>query len=268
MEVPATVKIVVNGVFPLFVGPKDLALFLSQLGPALPASNTVLEFHGDIMRRLPTSARLTLCSMALECGAITAVVPSDQETVRFLRNEASIHHPLALIIPDQDAGYANTIPIDVSALEPQVACPSSTRNVKPIGMVEGTRVHQIVIGSCTNGRLEDLEVAARMLRGKKVSHGTRMLVHPVSSRVYRQALEKGYIADLHNAGAVILNPGCGPCSGMHQGVLGEKETALTTGNQNPRGRMGDPSSEIYLSSPAVAAASALTGTISDPRKGT
>jgi len=157
--------------------------------------------------------------------------------------------------------------VDVSHLVPQVACPHTVDNVRPIDEVAGTRVHQIVIGSCTNGRLDDLEVAARILRGKNVAAGTRMLVFPASGRIYAQALERGLIGDLLGAGAVVMNPGCGPCLGVHQGALGDGETALSTTNRNFKGRMGNPSAEVYLCSPAVAAASALTGVVTDPRKG-
>ena len=139
-------------------------------------------------------------------------------------------------------------------------------NVKPVDAVVGTRVQQIVIGSCTNGRLDDIAAAARILRGKKVARGTRMLVFPASSRIYRQALEQGYVLDLMKAGAVVMNSGCGPCLGVHEGALGDGEVALSTTNRNFKGRMGNPKSEVYLCSPEVAAASALTGVITDPRR--
>jgi 3-isopropylmalate/(R)-2-methylmalate dehydratase large subunit len=167
--------------------------------------------------------------------------------------------------PDDDASYERLVDIDASALEPQIACPHTVDNVHPIGDVEGTKVHQIVIGSCTNGRLDDLEVAAGILRGRKVAEGVRMLVFPASGRIYTQALLKGYLADFVQAGAVVMNPGCGPCLGVHEGALGDGEVALSTTNRNFQGRMGNPKSEVYLCSPAVAAASALTGTITDPR---
>jgi 3-isopropylmalate/(R)-2-methylmalate dehydratase large subunit len=169
------------------------------------------------------------------------------------------------VLPDADATYVRTVEIDVSQLEPQIACPHTVDNVHPIGKVAGTKVHQIVIGSCTNGRLDDLEVAARIVKGKKVAKDVRMLIFPASGRIYTQALLRGLIADFVQAGAVVMNPGCGPCLGVHEGALGDGETALSTTNRNFKGRMGNPTSDVYLCSPAVAAASALTGVITDPR---
>jgi 3-isopropylmalate/(R)-2-methylmalate dehydratase large subunit len=156
--------------------------------------------------------------------------------------------------------------VDVAALAPQVACPHTVDNVKGIDAVSGTKIQQIVIGSCTNGRLDDLEIAAGLLRGKRVATGVRMLVFPASWKTYRQAMRAGYLADLMDAGAVIMNPGCGCCLGVHEGALGDGETALSTTNRNFKGRMGNPASDVYLCSPAVAAASAVTGVITDPRQ--
>jgi 3-isopropylmalate/(R)-2-methylmalate dehydratase large subunit len=169
--------------------------------------------------------------------------------------------------PDPDAKYDQVIEIDVSKLEPQIACPHTVDNVKPIADVEGKKINQIVIGSCTNGRLDDIEIAAKILKGKKVARSVRMLVFPASSRIYRKAIEKGYVSTLMEAGAVVMNSGCGPCLGVHQGALADGDVALATTNRNFKGRMGNPNAEVYLCSPAVAAASAISGTITDPRKG-
>jgi 3-isopropylmalate/(R)-2-methylmalate dehydratase large subunit len=267
IEVPATLKVVVNGTFPRFVGPKDLILHLIGLISSQGANFRVIEFHGDTIRNMPTSGRLVLCNMSVEAGATSGIVPADQETVAYIRDEAGVTDPLDLVQPDVDAVYERTITIDVSALEPQIACPHTVDNVKPLGAVAGTKVHQIVIGSCTNGRLDDIEVAASLLRGRKVAQNTRMLVFPASGRIYQRALDRGYIADLMRAGAVVMNPGCGPCLGVHEGALGDGEVALSTTNRNFKGRMGNPTAEVYLCSPAVAAASAVTGVITDPRKG-
>ena len=188
------------------------------------------------------------------------------ETVRYLREDARVKDNLNLVLPDPDASYEQTVDIDVSKLEPQVACPHTVDNVKSIDKVEGIKVHQIVIGSCTNGRLDDLAVAAEIIEGRKVARNTRMLVFPASGRIYQQALASGYLAAFMAAGVVVMNPGCGPCLGVHEGALGDGEVALSTTNRNFKGRMGNPNSEVYLCSPAVAAASALTGVITDPRK--
>jgi 3-isopropylmalate/(R)-2-methylmalate dehydratase large subunit len=205
--------------------------------------------------------------MSVEAGATSGIVPGDEETIRYLREVACVTGPIELTTPDPDAEYERTIGIDAAALVPQVACPHTVDNVRPVGAVAGTRVHQVVIGSCTNGRLDDIAVAAAALRGRKVARGTRMLVFPASARIYREALERGYVADLMRAGAVVMNSGCGPCLGVHQGALGDGEVALSTTNRNFKGRMGNPQSEVYLCSPEVAAASAIAGVITDPRKG-
>ncbi len=267
IEVPATIKVIVRGMFPPMVGPKDLILHLIGTLSAQGANYRVIEFHGDAIGRMSTSGRLVICNMAVEAGATSGIVPSDKETLRYLRNEAGVKDPIDLVLPDLDAQYERVVEIDASTLVPQIACPHTVDNVRPIGDVAGTEVQQIVIGSCTNGRLDDLEVAAHLLKGKSVAPGTRMLIFPASGRIYAQALEKGYIADLVKAGAVVMNPGCGPCLGVHQGALGDGETALSTTNRNFKGRMGNPSAQVYLCSPAVAAVSALTGVVTDPRKG-
>jgi 3-isopropylmalate/(R)-2-methylmalate dehydratase large subunit len=205
--------------------------------------------------------------MSVEAGATSGIVPADGETIRYLRDEAGVNDALTLVLPDSSAKYVEEIDIDVSALEPQVACPHTVDNVKSIDKVIGTKVHQIVIGSCTNGRLDDLEVAARILKGRKVADSIRMLVFPASGKIYGEALQRGYIAEFMRAGAVVMNPGCGPCLGIHEGALADGEVALSTTNRNFKGRMGNPKSEVFLCSPAVAAASAVTGVITDPRKG-
>jgi 3-isopropylmalate/(R)-2-methylmalate dehydratase large subunit len=267
IEVPATIKVQVRGTFPPFVGPKDLILHLIGKLTAQGANFRVIEFHGITIHRMPTSGRLVLCNMSVEAGATAGIVPADDETLRYLREEAGVTDPVTPVVPDPDAHYIQVIDIDVSGLVPQIACPHTVDNVKPIDQVAGTPVQQVVIGSCTNGRYDDLEMAAGILRGKKVAAGTRMLVFPASGRIYQKALERGLVADFMKAGAVVMNPGCGPCLGVHEGALGDGEIALSTTNRNFKGRMGNPDSAVYLCSPAVAAASAVTGMITDPRKG-
>jgi 3-isopropylmalate/(R)-2-methylmalate dehydratase large subunit len=267
VEVPRTIKVDVRGRFAPKVGPKDLILHLVGLLTAEGANFRVIEFHGETIRRMTTSGRLVLCNMTVEAGATSGVVPGDEETTRYLREVARVRDPLALVTPDPGAVYERTIEIDASSLAPQIACPHTVDNVKPIDAVLGTRVHQVVIGSCTNGRLDDIAAAADILRGRKVAKGTRMLVFPASGRIFQEALDRGYVLDLMRAGAVVMNSGCGPCLGVHEGALGDAEVALSTTNRNFKGRMGNPNSEVYLCSPEVAAASALTGVITDPRKG-
>jgi 3-isopropylmalate/(R)-2-methylmalate dehydratase large subunit len=266
VEVPNTMKVVVRGALPPGVEAKDLILHLIGRISNQGANFKVIEYHGEAIRQMSTSGRLTICNMAVEAGATSGIVPGDAETVRYLREVALVEGDVALVTPDADAVYSDEIEIDASALVPQISCPHTVDNVKPVTEVAGTRVHQVVIGSCTNGRLDDLETVATILRGHRVASSVRMLVFPASWRIYRDAMRLGYLSDLIDAGAVVMNPGCGPCLGVHQGALGDGEVALSTTNRNFKGRMGNPTGDVYLCSPAVAAASALTGVITDPRR--
>lgn len=266
VEVPETIKVVVNGKFRKNVFPKDLILYLIGKISAQGANFKVIEFHGDAIRNMPMSGRLVLCNMSVEAGATSGIVPPDEETVRYLR-EAGVTEELNFLLPDEDAKYSQVIEINANELTPQIAKPHTVDNVKPIQEVEKVHIDQIVIGSCTNGRIDDLEIAAKILKGKKVASGTRMLIFPASWKIYKEALAKGYLHVFTEAGAVIMNPGCGCCLGVHQGALGDGEVALSTTNRNFKGRMGNPKAEVYLCSPAVAAASAITGVITEPNLG-
>lgn len=267
IEVPPTIRVNVTGEFREFVGPKDLILHLIGKISAQGANFKVLEFHGPTIERMSTSGRLVLCNMSVEAGATAGIVPADAETERYLREEAGVADAIEFVRSDNDAVFERVIDIDVSGLQPQIACPHTVDNVKPIKEVLGRKVDQIVIGSCTNGRLDDLAMAAKVLNGSKVAKGTRMLIFPASGKIFRQALARGYVGTFMNAGAVVMNSGCGPCLGIHEGALGDGETALSTTNRNFKGRMGNPNAEVYLCSPAVAAASAVTGVITDPSNG-
>ncbi|NLP06500.1 3-isopropylmalate dehydratase large subunit [Candidatus Fermentibacteria bacterium] len=266
VEVPGTIKAVVEGELPEFVEPKDVILHLIGRISAEGANFKVIEFHGSTIRNMSTSGRLVLCNMSVEAGATSGIVPPDRETARYLRREARLKTIPRAFGPDSNAEYDRVIEIDASKLEPQVAFPHTVDNVKPIGEAASIRIQQIVIGSCTNGRLDDLATAAGILRGRKVARGVRMLVFPASFRIYREAMKKGHLGSLIDAGAVVMNPGCGPCLGVHQGALADGDKALATTNRNFKGRMGNPNAEVYLCSPATAAASAITGEITDPRK--
>jgi 3-isopropylmalate/(R)-2-methylmalate dehydratase large subunit len=267
IEVPQTIKVVCNGTLPEFVSAKDLIIHIIGRLSAEGANFKVLEFHGDAIRDLPTSGRLVLCNMAVEAGATAGIVPSDGETLRYLRDVAHVHGPIEFVRADDDAIYCDTIQVDCSQLTYQIACPHTVDNVKPIEAVAGTKVDQIVIGSCTNGRFDDLQVAASIVEGHKIADGVRMLVFPASWRIYKEALQRGVIGTLVDAGAVVMNPGCGCCLGVHQGALGDGEVALSTTNRNFLGRMGNAKAQVFLCSPAVAAASALTGHITRPTQG-
>lgn len=267
VEVPATIKVLVDGKFPPNVLPKDLILYLIGKLTAEGANFKVVEYHGPAIASMSTSGRLTICNMAVEAGATSGIVPPDAETLRYLKEEAGVWEEVQVFGPDTDAAYDRVIEIDVAKLDPQIACPHRVDNVKPVQDVAGKAVDQVVIGSCTNGRLDDIEAAATILRGRRVARSVRMLVFPASARIYREAMEKGYLTTLMEAGAVVMNSGCGPCLGVHQGALAEGDVALATTNRNFKGRMGNPAAEVYLCSPAVAAASAVTGVITDPRCG-
>ena len=267
VEVPGTIKVVINGELSEYVSPKDIILHLIGKISAQGANFKVIEFHGETVKNMSTSGRLVLSNMSVEAGATAGIVPADDETVRYLREVAGVTDEIEFVLPDADAVYEQIVEIDASKLTLQIACPHTVDNVKPIEAVEGIKINQIVIGSCTNGRLDDLEIAANILRGKKVNQDTRMLIFPASWKIYKEALTQGYIMDFISAGAVVMNPGCGCCLGVHQGALGDKEISLSTTNRNFKGRQGNPDADVYLCSPAVAAASAITGVITNPAKG-
>ncbi len=266
VEVPETIKIHASGKFQPCVSPKDLILYLIGTLSAEGAAFKVIEYHGDSIRRMPTSGRLVLCNMSVEAGATAGIVPPDSETADYLKEEAGVSEEIPMVAPDPDAFYVQTVEVEVSNLAPQIACPHSVDNVVAVTECEGTKIDQVVIGSCTNGRYDDLAAAARILKNRKIARSVRMLVFPASWRIYRRMLTDGALDDLAQAGAVIMNPGCGCCLGVHQGALGDGEVALSTTNRNFAGRMGNPKSEVFLCSPEVAAASAIAGVITDPRK--
>jgi 3-isopropylmalate/(R)-2-methylmalate dehydratase large subunit len=222
VEVPATIRVVVNGELPEYVSAKDLIIHIIGRLTAEGANYKVLEFHGSAIRNMPTSGRLVLCNMSVEAGATAGIVPSDAETMRYLREVAGVRDAIELVRPDDDARYVETVEIDASQLTYQIAVPHTVDNVQPIDAVEGTHIDQIVIGSCTNGRADDLAVAAQIVRGRRIADGVRMLVFPASWRIYKESLERGVIMELVNAGAVVMNPGCGCCLGVHQGALGDE----------------------------------------------
>ncbi|HQJ43407.1 MAG TPA: aconitase family protein, partial [Candidatus Aminicenantes bacterium] len=242
---------------------KDAILKLIGDQGADRANYEAVEFAGPAAGEFGLSSRMTLANMAAEMGAKNGYFEPDALTVAWLK--ARTLREFEVVVSDPGAAYEAVLPFDLSTLEPQVACPHTVDNVKPVGEVAGTPVQQVLIGTCTNGRVEDLAIAARILKGRKVHPGTRTLVLPASRAVFLEALRNGSIETLSEAGCVILNPGCGPCLGAHQGLLAAGEAVLSTSNRNFRGRMGSRDSAIYLASPATAAASALEGKITDPR---
>ncbi len=264
MKVPQTIKIVVKGKLPEGVYAKDVVLhIIGEIG-ADGATYRAVEFTGPVVEGFSIASRITLANMAAEMGAKAGYVPPDEKTLEFLKGRARA--PFQVVSSDPDAEYEKVLEFDVTSLSPRIAAPHTVDNVKPVEELEGLEFHQGLIGTCTNGRVEDLAVAAGILKGRKVHPNVRLLVFAASWREYVEALRRGYIETLAEAGAVIMNPGCGPCLGAHQGVIASGERALSTSNRNFKGRMGSREAEIYLASPATVAASAVEGKITDPRK--
>ena len=265
LKVPETYKVNVIGKFQDGVFAKDMILHLIGIISADGATYKALEFCGKAVNRMPMADRFTVSNMAVEAGAKAGLFPSDQITKEYLaqRGRSAKYKPLQ---PDIDANYERVIEIDLTKLQPTVSCPHTVDNTKTADVLSDVKVDQVFIGSCTNGRIEDLRIAALILRDKKVHPDVRLLVAPASREIYLQAMKEGLMRVLVEAGAAILPPGCGPCVGVHSGILGDGEVCLATQNRNFKGRMGNPNAEIYLSSPAVAAYSAITGYISDPRE--
>jgi 3-isopropylmalate/(R)-2-methylmalate dehydratase large subunit len=263
LRVPETINVQVGGALLELVLPKDVILMIAGEIGADGATYNAIEFHGPTISEMSVSGRMTLCNMAIEMGGKAGIVEPDEKTYAYLNERTDgVYNP---VFADTDAEYMRVLDLDVDDLEPQIACPHKVDNVKPVSQIAGKAINQSFIGSCTNGRLEDLQAAATVLRGRKVHPDVRLLVVPASRRVYLEALEAGIIRDLVVAGAMFSNPSCGACFGGHIGLLAPGEVGLTTSNRNFRGRQGSPEAEVYLSSPAVAAASAVTGAITDPR---
>ncbi len=285
LRVPESLKITLTGRFSPWVTSKDITLFIiGRLGAdgGLYAS---VEFHGPALAAMSMESRFVLTNMMAEMGAKNAWVVQDEVTFDWL--EAQVRRKAEAqggrgaeeypaqkrlewetaskeLMPDPDAAYLAEYQFDASAVEPQVACPHTVDNVRPLSQVAGTRVHQAFIGTCTNGRLEDIAVAAQVVAGQRVAPGTRLLIVPASSQVYLDAVKAGYVETLLAAGATFGSPGCGPCMGNHMGIPAPGEVTISSANRNFQGRMGTPEAEIYLASPAVVAASAIAGQIASP----
>ena len=263
LKTPETIKVNVEGKLSKWVAPKDVILKAAGRIGADGATYNALEFTGNTTKDMSVSGRMTLCNMAIELGGKTGIVEPDEKTFSYLHERTN--GAFDPVYADPDAIYKEVVEINANLLEPQIACPHKVDNVKPIGQLAGKVINQSFIGSCTNGRLEDLEIAAKILKDKKVHSDVRLLVVPASNGVYREALDSGIISTLLEANALISNPSCGACFGGHIGLLAPGEVGLTTSNRNFKGRQGSPEAYVYLSSPAVAAASAITGVITDPR---
>ncbi len=265
LRVPESIKVMATGSFSPGVEAKDLILYLiGQIG-ADGAGYKALEFGGDTVDNMSISERLTIANMAVEAGAKAGLFPADKTTRDYLISQGRGSH-YQPIFPDADAAYERIININAADIEPTVSKPHTVDNTAPARELEGTKIQQVFIGTCTNGRLEDLATAAKILHQKKCHPETRLVIAPASRQILLAAIDAGYVQTLVDAGAVILPPGCGACLGLHQGVLGDGESCLSTANRNFKGRMGNPEAFIYLASPATAAATAISGKITDPRE--
>ena len=262
-KVPETIKFNIGGILPSRVMSKDIILHIASKYSVNIAQYKAVEFSGQVSKDMSLSSRITMSNMAAEIGAKFAFFEPDEKVYCYIKERAN--EPFTLIKPDEDAVYERVYEEDVSNLEPQVAFPFSVDNVKSISKVGNIKIDQAILGSCTNGRLEDLKIAAEVMHGRKVHPDVRMLVIPASSEVYKDAISEGILYRLVESGAIICNPSCGPCMGAHMGLLASGEVCVSSTNRNFKGRMGSPESEVYLASPATVAASAISGRIEDPR---
>ncbi|MCR4880605.1 MAG: 3-isopropylmalate dehydratase large subunit [bacterium] len=265
MKVPPTYKIVVDGDFQIGVGAKDLILHLIGMIGADGATYKALEFHGSTIDKMPMADRFTLANMAVEAGAKAGLFKTDETTRQYLQSRGH-EDKFKEIYADEDASYERVINIDATRIEPTVSCPHTVDNTKIVSELKDVKVNQVLIGTCTNGRIEDFRLAAKILKGQKVADGVRLLITPSSRKVLSQMLKEGLVETFVDAGAALVTAGCGACVGVHAGILGDGEVCLSTQNRNFQGRMGNTQGNIYLSSPAVAAYSAIKGYIADPRE--
>lgn len=261
-KVPAAIKFNLTGKLPKWVSGKDLILHIIGMIGVDGALYQSMEFAGDGVAALSMDDRFTIANMAIEAGAKNGIFPVDDQTIAYVKEHSA--KPYQIFETDADAEYSSVIDIDLSTLRPTVAFPHLPDNTRTIDDVGDVKIDQVVIGSCTNGRITDLRIAAGILRGRKVKKGIRVIVFPGTQAIYLQAIKEGLVTDFVEAGAAVSTPTCGPCLGGHMGILAAGERAVSTTNRNFVGRMGHVKSEVYLASPAVAAASAITGRIEDP----
>jgi 3-isopropylmalate/(R)-2-methylmalate dehydratase large subunit len=264
MKVPPTIKFIYHGKLGKWIGGKDLILYtIGDIGVD-GALYSAMEFHGQAIDELDMDGRFTMANMAIEAGGKAGIFRVDKKTLDYIKTKAKREY--TIYEADADASYAKVIEYDVSKIEPQVACPHLPSNTKPVSKLSDVKIDQSVIGSCTNGRLDDLRLAASVIKGKTVNPQVRCIVIPGSQKIYLEALKEGLIETFINAGAVVSTPTCGPCLGGHMGILAAGEKCISTTNRNFVGRMGSTKSEVYLANPAVAAASAIAGYIVSPEE--
>ena len=264
--VPQAIKMEISGELNSYIAPKDIILnIIGEIGIA-GATYKTAEFCGETIENMGVEGRATMCNMAIEMGAKNGIMEPNKEVIDYIcKRTSKKENELKIVKSDDDASYEKEMHFDITDMEPQIACPNDVDNVKDISKVEGTSIDQCLIGSCTNGRLSDLKEAYEILKDKKINDDIRLLILPASREIYKQAMNLGYIEAFIDAGAIICNPGCGPCLGGHMGVLSEGEVCISTTNRNFKGRMGDPKSSVYLSNSKVVAASAIEGVITNPK---
>ena len=264
-KVPSAIRFHLTGTLKPNVSGKDVILTIIGMIGVDGALYKSMEFTGPGVASLSMDDRLCICNMAIEAGAKNGIFPVDERTLEYLKGRSE--RAPVIYTADEDAPYEKTIEIDLSKIEPTVACPHLPENTRPAKELENIRIDQVVIGSCTNGRMEDMEAAYRILNGKTVAKGVRCIIIPATMAIYRECIQRGYTTAFIDAGAVVSTPTCGPCLGGYMGILAEGERCVATTNRNFVGRMGHVKSEVYLASPATAAASALTGYITEPKEG-
>lgn len=265
-KVPQTFKIIVNGRIPKGIFAKDIILHIIGRVTSSGATYKAIEFSGNVIDKLDIDGRFTMCNMVVEMGAKAGFMPQDKKTMLWLKSSPIKNKKIKQIIPDDDAKYMKVLEYNISTLKPQAACPHSVDNVVPVDELKKTNINEAYLGTCTNGRLHDLKIAARILKSRKIASGVRFIVCPASRAIFLEALKSGIVDTFIKAGAVLVPPGCGPCVGTHNGVPADGETVISTANRNFKGRMGNPNAFIYLASPATVAASSIKGYIADPRE--
>ncbi|MBN2831341.1 MAG: 3-isopropylmalate dehydratase large subunit [Candidatus Omnitrophica bacterium] len=265
-KVPKTIKIIIKGKVPKGIYPKDIALYVITKIKANGATYKAIDFSGEVIDYMDMDGRFTISNMVVEMGAKAGFMPIDKITFNWFKSGGVSLSKIKPVLPDCNAQYESVLDFNISTINPQVSIPHSVDSARPVSELKEVKINEAFLGTCTNGRLQDLKVAAKILQGRKVAPGVRFIVAPSSRKVFLDALKSGFVGRLIEAGAVIVAPGCGPCVGTHNGVPADGEVVISSANRNFKGRMGNPNALIYLASPATIAASALSGFIADPRE--
>lgn len=266
LKVPETIKIIITGKIPKGIFAKDIILYIITKIGANGATYKAIEFSGEVIDKLDMDGRFTISNMVVEMGAKAGFMPVDKKTIFWLKRRVKGKRKINPVIADKNALYSKILEYDISRLAPQVSCPHNVDSAVPAGELKNIKINEAYLGSCTNGRIHDLKIAALLLKSRKVASGIKFIIAPSSREILQEALKLGIIDLFVKAGAVVLTPGCGPCVGTHNGVPADGEVVISSANRNFKGRMGNPGAFIYLASPATVTASAITGRITDPRK--